>query len=141
MVIKSPKQKGNKWERDASKLLEEAIPNSVWKRIPGSGAIGTIVKESLLTGDITGTVELYPKKFKGEAKIGYGGAKQLALKKEWLDKIVEEAKNNYSIPFLVGRFSGSRSGVGEFIVLDIETFAGLINLYTELQRTLLKTNE
>jgi hypothetical protein len=141
MSIKSPKQKGNKWERDAGKLLQEAIHNSTWKRIPGSGAIGTIVQETLLTGDLTGTVELYPKKFKGEAKIGYGGKTQLTLKKEWLDKIAEEAGNNYSIPFLVGRFSGSRSGVQEFIVLDIDTFASLINVYTDLQRTLLKNNE
>jgi len=134
--IKSPKQKGAKWERDAVAILQDAIHNSAWKKIPGSGAIGTIVKESLLTGDISGGVDYFPKKFKGEAKIGYGGKTQLTLKKEWLDKIVEEAYNNYSVPFLIARFSGSRSGVQEFVVLDIDTFAMLINIYTDLQRKL-----
>ena len=138
MNIKSPKQKGSGFERDAAKLLAEIIKNSTWRRIPSSGAIGTIMSESLLTGDLSGKVDLFPKSFKGEAKCGYGGKLQFTLKKEWIDKIVEEAGNNYSIPFLIGKFSGSRSGVQEFIVLDVDTFATLINMYTELQATLIE---
>jgi hypothetical protein len=140
MNIKSPKQKGSNFEREVAKLLQEVIHNSEWKRIPSSGAIGTIMIEPLLTGDLQGKVDLFPKKFKGEAKCGYGGSKQFTLKKEWLDKVIEEAENNYSVPFLVGKFSGARAGVQEFIVLDIDTFATLINMYTELQASLIKEN-
>ena len=141
MNIKSPKQKGSNWEREAARILESIILNSTWKRIPSSGAIGTIITEPILTGDLKGTVELYPKPFKGEAKIGYGGAKQFTLKKEWLDKIAEEAGNNYAIPFLIGRFSGARSGIEEFVILDLDTFSTLINLYTELQRSIIQHEE
>ena len=137
MVNKS-KRKGTDWERQAVKLLNDLIKDSVFRRIPSSGAIGTIISEPILTGDITGTVEFFPKKFKGEAKTGYGGKTQLTLKKEWLDKIVLEANNNFSIPFLIGKFLGSRDGVQDFVVLDIETFATLINMYTDLQRSLEK---
>lgn len=146
MNIKSPKQKGSGFERDAAKLLAEVIKESTWRRIPSSGAIGTIMVETLLTGDLSGKVEFFPKTFKGEAKCGYNssakaGVKQFTLKKEWLDKIIEEAGNNYSVPFLIGKFSGARSGVKEFIVLDIDTFATLINMYTDLQRSMVKNDE
>lgn len=132
MVFKA-KQKGNLWEHDAVELLTKLIKKSKWKRIPGSGAIGTSMDEPLLTGDITGNVESLPKKIKLEAKVGYGGAKQFALKKEWLDKVKEEAKNNYSIPMLIGKFSGARGGVQSFVVMDTETFSDLINYITELK--------
>jgi Holliday junction resolvase len=137
MVLNS-KRKGSQFERDAVKLLNNKIKNSIWKRIPTSGSIGTRLNISSLTGDITGEVSGIPKKFKLEAKVGYGGATQLSIKKEWLDKIMEEAKSTYSIPGLICKFSGARSGVQEFIVLDIDTFSNLIaemsELYEELDR-------
>ncbi|HAQ02979.1 TPA: hypothetical protein DCQ22_03760 [Candidatus Nomurabacteria bacterium] len=140
MVFKA-KQKGSTFERDAVELLDKAIKGSKFRRIPGSGALGTTMAESLLTGDLSGKIDLFPKTLKGEAKCGYNsssvvGVKQFTLKKEWMDKIIEEANNNYSLPFLIGKFSGARSGVKEFIVLDVETFATLINLYTELMASL-----
>lgn len=131
MVTKS-KRKGSTWERDAVKLLSNAIPNSSWRRVPTSGAIGTLLNESLLCGDIVGKIEGYPKTFRGEAKVGYGGEKQFALKKEWLDKIHQEAYQTFSIPFLIGKFSGARSGIQHFVVLDFETFADLLAFITNL---------
>lgn len=127
------KRKGNTWERDAVKLLTQLINKSSWKRIPGSGAIGTSMDEPILTGDISGTVESLPKKIKAECKTGYGNAKQFTLKKDWLDKIKQEAENYYSMPMLVGKFSDARDGVKHFVVLDIDTFAYLINYITDLQ--------
>lgn len=125
------KRKGTDFENLAVELLNKLISGSRWKRIPGSGAIGTILNESFLTGDITGTVDSIPRKFKVEAKVGYGGATQLALKKEWLDKVIEQARADYSIPMLIGKFLGARDGTKVFVVLDVETFAYLINLITE----------
>ncbi len=135
------KNKGSGFERDAVNLLNGKIKNSRFRRIPGSGAIGTIMIEPLLTADISGTVEGFPKTFKIEAKVGYNSStnkeiKQFTLKKEWLDKVKMQAENNYSFPALIGKFGNVRSGVSTFVVLDLEEFAYLVNQITELQTML-----
>lgn len=127
MVINS-KNKGANFERDLVKQLTSLLPGSEWKRIPSSGSMGTIMNEPTLAGDLNGRLKNFPTKFKVEAKIGYGGAKQFTLKKEWLDKVKAEALKTFSIPFLLGRFSGSRSGVEEFVVMDLNTFVQLLTL-------------
>lgn len=127
------KIKGTTFERLAVELLNELIRDSEWKRVPGSGAIGTTLDEPLLTADIVGKVDSIPKKFKVEAKVGYGGATQFSLKKEWLDKVKKEASATYSFPFLIGKFSGAREGVKVFVVMDVEEFAAIINHITKLE--------
>lgn len=127
------KKKGSDFERLAVEIFNNIIDNSKWKRIPGSGAIGTSLEEPLLTSDIVGIVDALPKRFKVEAKVGYGGATQFTLKKDWLDKIRLEADATFSIPMLVGKFSGAREGTKVFVVLDVGTFAALINHITKLQ--------
>lgn len=134
------KAKGSAFERLAVELLNRLIKSSIWKRIPGSGAIGTVLGEPLLTSDIIGIVKSIPKRFKVEAKVGYGGAKQFTLKKEWLDKIRKEAEATFSIPFLIGKFLGAREGTQVFVVMDVETFASVINHITNLQEELDKQN-
>ena len=125
------KIKGSKFERDFAQLMNDLVDDSNWKRVPGSGAIGTIVGETFLTGDINGKVTSMEKTFKVEAKVGYGGATQLTLKKEWLDKIREEADNAYAIPMLACKFLGARKGVRTFIVLEPKVFAHFINVITD----------
>ncbi len=125
------KRKGTDFENLAVEILNRLIRKSRWKRVPSSGAMGTILGEPLLLSDISGKVDSIPRQFKVEAKVGYGGASQFTLKKEWLDKIAAEAKSMYGIPFLIGKFSGARDGVKVFIVLDVETFAEIINLITD----------
>ena len=120
------KNKGSGWERDAVELLNSNL-DGTFKKIPGSGAIGTSMKESFLTGDLTGIVNFLPKKLKIECKVGYGGATQMALKKEWLDKISEQAKTALSIPMLMGKFSGARSGIKYFVVFDFDTFVDIFS--------------
>ena len=132
MVFKN-KRKGTDFERQAVEILNVLIKDSVWKRIPGSGSLGTTMGEPLLTSDISGKVKRIPKKFKAEAKVGYGGAKQFGLKKEWLDKIRQEAAATFSTPFLIGKFSGAREGVKVFVVMDVEDFAAIINHISNLQ--------
>lgn len=127
------KVKGSNFERDAVEILNTIVKGSEWKRIPGSGALGTALGEPLLTSDIVGKVHKIPKRFKVEAKVGYGGKTQFALKKEWLDKVRMEADATFSTPILIGKFSGAREGVRVFTVMDVEVFAALLNHITKLQ--------
>lgn len=137
MVINS-KNKGSAFEGQVTKILNEKIKGAKFKRVPGSGAMGTALGESLLCGDVSGEIKGFPRKFRLEVKTGYNHSKnkevkQFTLKKEWLDKIAEEASNTYSIPAVVGHFDGARSGTKHFVVLDIDWFITLVNWYTELQ--------
>lgn len=124
------KNKGSEFERLAVTLLTDKIKNSEWKKIPSSGAMGTFLSEPLLMADIVGKVKNISKRFRLEAKVGYGGATQFALKKLWLDKVREEAESNYAIPALIGKFSGAREGTKVFVVMDIDVFSNLINELT-----------
>lgn len=136
------KIKGSRFEHDAVEILTALIENSRWKRIAGSGAIGTSLGEPLLTGDVKGEIGSYPKKFRVECKVGYSsGQKQFTLKKEWLDKIAMEAGQTYSLPFLIGKFDNARAGVKTFIVMDTNVFAEIMNDYTELKEQLDKLME
>lgn len=133
------KVKGSRWEHDLVELLTEKVRGSRWKRIAGSGALGTSLGEPLLTGDVSGKVDYFPKSFRVECKTGYNNSndkevKQLTIKKEWLDKITKEAEGTFSFPMLAGKFTNSRNGVGKFIVLNLDDFALLINMYTELKK-------
>ena len=133
------KRKGSQFERDATKLLNAQIYGK-WKRVPGSGALGAILEEPTLQGDITGKdIPGLPKGFLLDAKVGYGGAKQLTVQKEWLDKIRKEAEATYSIPAVICKFSGSREGAKVFVVMDLDAFAELVNRTSDVQEELNKT--
>lgn len=135
-MVNKPKRKGSDWERDVAKLLNKLLETDEWKRVPGSGALGTILHESFLLGDVKGKVD-WVGQFLLEAKAGYGGAKQFTIKKEWFDKIAEEAEIKAAIPAVVCKFSNARSGVKHFIAFDLEVFAKLMNegsaMYRELE--------
>jgi len=117
-------------------LLNKKLQKANFKRIPASGAMGTLLGEPALTSDVKGKVEGISQNFRIEAKVGYGGSKQLTLKKEWLDKIADEAAMTYDIPLLMCRFSGSRSGVENFAVMDLEVLVDLLNLITAMSMEL-----
>jgi len=135
------KQKGNTFEHDVVELLNKKVIGGNFRRIPGSGAMGTTMGEPLLTGDVSGKVEGIPTRFKIECKVGYNTStdrevKQFTLKKEWLDKVGEEAKDALSVPLLFGKFSGARKGVQVFVVMDIDVFSNMINEISRLQKEL-----
>jgi hypothetical protein len=133
------KTRGTKFENDATDLLNELIDNSEFKRIPSSGAIGTILSEPLLTGDIKGRINAYPKTFKLEAKVGYAHtkeAKSVSVYKEWLDKIALEAAQTYSLPVVISKFEGARKGTKVFVVMDVNVFAEIMNEYSQLKHEL-----
>jgi len=137
-MVSTSKAKGSKFEKDLVDYLNKNLVSGIFKRIPTSGAIGTLINEPFLKGDVTGKVLGIPKKLKGECKVGYGGVTQLAVKREWLNKIIDEAGQDYSIPFLAGKFSGARTkdGVQMFVILDMETFVYLLNTISTLQKEL-----
>jgi hypothetical protein len=137
------KIKGSQFERDFADILNKLIKKSIWRRIAGSGAIGTIMNEPLLSSDVRGKVESFAQPFNVECKVGYNNStgrevKQFTLKKEWLDKVALEASRTFGIPILAGKFLGAREGTKVFVAMDVEVFADLINRITELHEDLLK---
>jgi hypothetical protein len=120
----SQKQKGSQWERDCCKLQEELINGSEWRRVALSGAMGTILHETTLMGDIKGIVPGLYKHILGECKVGYGGKDQLTIKRDWLRNTVEDAQKAGEIPVLFCNFSGAKRDENKyFVVLPNETFA------------------
>jgi len=137
----SVKRKGTQWERDLVVLINDEISGANAKRVAGSGSIGTALKEPLLQGDIKATFKGFQNNFRIEAKVGYGGDKQLTVKRDWLNKIKEEAGNSYSIPALACKFSGAKKmdGVQYMIILDFDTFAYIMNTVHDLNVALEKS--
>jgi len=137
-MVNKAKQKGSKWEHDLVEILQERIGESKVKRIAGSGAIGTSLSEPLLQGDVVAKFIGFPKPFRIEAKVGYGGDTQLTVKREWLNKIKQEAENSNAIPALMCKFLGSRKsdGVQYFVALDFDTFCDIINYVDDLKNEL-----
>ena len=130
------KDKGKRWEKEATKKLNELVKNTTWKRIPGSGAMGTILKEPLLASDIQGYLPYFNNKILIEAKVGYGGAKYMTIRKEWFDKVAEEAETAMGIPMLVCKFDNVRAGVARFIAMDLRVFAEVLNEVNVLHKEL-----
>lgn len=132
------KRKGSDFERLTVDLLNTIIKDGEFKRIPGSGAIGTTLGEPILTSDVVGKVKSIPRPFKIECKVGYNPskdreAKAFRVEKLWLDKVRMEADATHAIPLLMGKFSGAREGVKVFVAMDVEIFAQIVNQITKLQ--------
>ncbi len=137
-MVNKQKRKGTDWERKLVKILNTRITNAKFKRIPGSGALGTIMEESRLSGDVKGNIPFLSKKLTIEAKTGYGGSKQHVIKKVWLDKIRDEAERDYSIPMLACKFAGARTGAKHFIVFDLDAFVELVEEANKLYEQVVK---
>ena len=122
------KQKGTRWENELVELLNKNIPGADARRVAGSGALGTTLNEPLLQADIVVKFPGVNKKFRIEAKCGYGGAKQLTVKREWLNKVKGEAENSYAYPALAGKFMDARKadGVKYFVIMDLDSFCDII---------------
>lgn len=155
-MVNKQKNKGSGWERQLVELLNTRIKGATFKRTPGSGALGSTYQESILTGDVVGKINSFYKPIKIEAKVGYNNlvdkeVKSISFKKEWLDKVKEEAQGNFSLPIVACKFDNVKSGCKYFMALDFDTFTELINyitdlkkeldlVYTELQECTKKTN-
>jgi len=99
------------------------------------------MNESRLSGDVKGKVPFLAKGFNIEAKTGYGGSKQLAVKKEWFDKCREEAENDNSIPMLACKFANARVGVKHFICMDFKAFTDILEEANTLYEDFIRLQE
>ena len=99
------------------------------------------MNETRLSGDVKGKVPFLSKKFTIEAKTGYGGSKQLAIKKEWFDKVRKEAENSNAIPLLACKFSNARSGVKHFIAMDFKAFTEILESANELYEDFIRLQD
>jgi Holliday junction resolvase len=129
------KVKGSTFESEVVKLLNEKVIGGNFRRVAGSGAYGVRMDTPELLGDVRGFIENTPLKFKIEAKARTGTT-QLAVKKEWIDKVIGEAKTDYSLPLLFCKYIGARSGIRGFVAMDYDTFIHLLNLYVETKMEL-----
>ncbi len=142
-MVNKNKRKGGRWEHDLVEILEDEIKGAKVKRVPGSGAIGTTLGEPNLTGDVVARFPGLNRDFKIEAKTGYGGATQITVQREWLNKIVMEAKGNFAYPLLACKFSDARKsgGVQYFVSMDIDTFIDIMNYIGDMTDGYLGTNK
>jgi Holliday junction resolvase len=141
MASNRQKVKGSQWEAQLVKIFNDNIHGAKVRKTPGSGGLGTVYNEALLTGDVVGKIDNFPKPIKVECKSGYssslvGEAKSISIRKEWIDKVKEESVGNYSMPMLACKFDNVHTGVKYFIILDMETFIDLINYTTDLKKEL-----
>jgi Holliday junction resolvase len=133
------KAKGSTYEAEVVKLLNDKVIGGNFKRVAGSGAWGLRMDCPELLSDVRGFVENTPLKFKIEAKARTGTT-QLAVKKEWIDKVIGEAKTDYSLPLLFCKYIGARSGIRGFVAMDYDTFIHILNLYVETKQELDRLN-
>lgn len=136
------KRAGNRWERESADELSEH--GGEWKRIPGSGALASLAKVPMLGGDLVGKYPWFEKNFRGEAKYGYGGSKQMTLKREWFQKIQTEADRVDDHPCVILKFKNVTTGdsSAKIICFSIETWNELMeeleDLWYEYQQLLEK---
>jgi len=131
MSIKS-KDSGRRWEHEVVEILNEFDDcSTIWKRIPMSGAMGSLLELPSLKGDVRGKYPCFPREFVGEAKYGYGG-KSMTIHKEWFDKISKEAKESFALPLVFLKFKGARSGVRHVVAMDFETWNELMLEFEKL---------
>lgn len=127
------KQIGDRWERE---FVKKVAPYAeIAKRIPGSGALGTLLQEARLTADAFLKYRFLNKPLKVELKYGYGGSTQMQVKREWMEKVRMQARDNNYIPAVGIKFRDVLSGDKEsatWICFAIEDWNGLVEYLNEL---------
>lgn len=132
-MVNKNKIKGSKWERDFVKQVSAYAKSC--RRIPGSGAIGTLMHESRLTGDVDLRYEFLQKPLKVELKYGYGGSSQMIIKREWMEKIRQQAKLNNSIPAVAIKFRDVTGGdieSAKWICFSVEDWNDFVKYLNDL---------
>lgn len=123
-------RKGKRFELEVVGVLKSLIPRGVFRKNPGSGAIGTAANIPFLQGDIWASVEGLPRPIYVETKFGYGGREQFSIKKMWLDKAIAQASSSRAIPIIISRFQGTRRGY--FCIIPLDELAWILNFLAEV---------
>ncbi len=119
------KRSGTYFENVAEDFFNDTGISSA-RRIIGSGAFGKIWREPRLLGDLYINFPFLKKPILAEAKFGYGGKTQITVKREWIDKIIEESKVLDRYPALIFKFKGARGKSSKMIAFDWETFVEMM---------------
>jgi len=99
---------------------------STAKRVIGSGAFGKIWRDPRLLGDLNINFPFLRKLILAELKFGYGGPTQITVKREWIDKIIEEAKILDKYPALIFKFKGARGKSSKMVCFDWDAFVEIM---------------
>ena len=128
------KAKGSAFEHEFVEMLISSIYGADAKRIPASGAMGTSLNEPLLEGDVKATFKGLNKPIRFELKARTGST-QLAVKREWMNKIKKEAEHSFAYPAVACKLIGARKadGVKFFVVFDFDTFCTLMEYIGKLE--------
>jgi Holliday junction resolvase len=132
-MVNKNKIKGSKWERDAIKQLAPHARSA--KRIPGSGALGTILMESRLTSDGIVEYEFLPKPIKLEMKYGYGGSTQMTIKREWMEKVRKEALQTGALSAVLLKFRDVTGGdieSSKWVCFSVEDWNRIVSHLNDL---------
>lgn len=123
--------KGREFEKECA-----AIAGNRGKRIPRSGAIGTMIGIQALAGDFRWDLPWLKKKVIGEAKHGYGGSKSITVQRDWFAKIVKQSRSLDFYPVLALKFKFAVSnGTTSCVCIPSDTMEKIIqdmeNLWLE----------
>ncbi len=97
------------------------------RRTPNSGALGTLLGDPSLQGDVSFSVDGL--NFLIEAKAGYGGSQSITIKREWLDKVTKEATSQSPkrIPVVAAKMKDGKTDTAKLIIMSLETFTQLLD--------------
>jgi hypothetical protein len=153
-------KKGQDFERDTAALAGECVVckgtgtlgkercpsckgrKRYGRRIPRSGAYGTMDGFPQLTGDASWDFPWLTKPIVIECKHGYPAknqkGKSMILQREWFDKHLESAKNMELLPAFAMKFKfTAEDGISKFIVIPFPVMEKMLkeinNLYLEVK--------
>ncbi|MBA4293841.1 hypothetical protein C0431_12835 [bacterium] len=113
---------GMQFEQDGANRYSSAVRSGqdAARRQPGSGALAHALGDVITSEELTAAIA----EFKERGSITKSGAKSISIKKEWLDKLEQEAaRMNRDYYFLPFRFTGEDK---DYLVIEYEMLMGYI---------------
>ncbi len=135
------KKAGSAWERAVANTFNDLDGVSA-RRVAGSGALGTILQEDYLKGDVRITVDGLKYDLIVEAKIGYQSGKHspskvMAFQKAWLESAEKDTKGVYnSKPVVICKFKGAKGEARAFLAMDLQVAVDLIERVVDMKRVI-----
>lgn len=115
-------KKGLQFEQDGANRYTKAVRSGqdAARRQPGSGAMAHALGDVITSEELTAAIA----EFKERSSTTKAGAKSISIKKEWLDKLADEAavmdRDYYFLPF---RYTGSKK---DYLVMEYDMLMGYI---------------
>lgn len=130
--FRKSKKEGVDFEKRGARKYNKAVTQkSVAHQQVGSGAFGGLLGDMITEEELTASLS----EFKERGSVDAKGSKQITIKKEWLNKLKEEAREmNKEYYFLPFTFKGDDT---DYVCMDFNIFLG----YIQIIHSLLKQNE